>query len=337
MMEDRNSKTIKITAVIPAYNAEKYIGRAIDSILRQTHPVDEILVVDDGSTDNTADVVRSYGDKVKLLSQENGGVSAARNAGIQAAAGDWIAFLDADDEWLPEKTALQVKLLNKNSNLVWMCGNYIVCLCDEKRQKARHSETMIRKSLNGRDYFEDYFAAFLHSISGHTDTMLIKKDVLLEAGLFQVGQQQMEDMDLWWKIAIRYPTVGYSAQPIAIHHLRAENSLIQSQTDFSKCRRMIQRHLAASSNTAYAESVKACSAMMLRLWMRSMLFDKKADEVRMMLTEFKYLFSPGYRWMMRLLTWKPDFTAGCLRLMSCVIRFLRIRRQLTRKPKKLDE
>ncbi|MHC5190567.1 MAG: glycosyltransferase family 2 protein, partial [Planctomycetota bacterium] len=84
---------MKISVVIPAYNAEKHIARAIDSVLAQTRPADEIIVVDDGSTDATAEVVRSYGEKVIFIQQENAGVSVARNAGIEAASGDWIAFL----------------------------------------------------------------------------------------------------------------------------------------------------------------------------------------------------------------------------------------------------
>ncbi|HOM77565.1 MAG TPA: glycosyltransferase family A protein, partial [Anaerohalosphaeraceae bacterium] len=94
-MHDKRS----ISVVIPAYNCQAYIRRAIDSVLGQSRPADEIIVVDDGSTDGTAEAVRTYGAKVILIQQENAGVSAARNAGIRAASGDWIAFLDADDEW----------------------------------------------------------------------------------------------------------------------------------------------------------------------------------------------------------------------------------------------
>ncbi|MHC5139531.1 MAG: glycosyltransferase family 2 protein, partial [Planctomycetota bacterium] len=106
------TEKLTISAVIPAYNAAKYIARSIDSVLAQTHPVDEIVIVDDGSTDNTAAIIKDYGDKVRYIHQPNAGVSAARNTGIEAATGNWIAFLDADDEWLPEKIKRQVENLN---------------------------------------------------------------------------------------------------------------------------------------------------------------------------------------------------------------------------------
>jgi glycosyltransferase involved in cell wall biosynthesis len=98
-----------ISVVIPAFNAGQFIRRTVDSILAQTYSDFEIIVVDDGSTDNTADVVRSYGPKVRYIYQQNAGDGPARNTGITAAEGDWIAFLDHDDEWLPKKLQLHQK------------------------------------------------------------------------------------------------------------------------------------------------------------------------------------------------------------------------------------
>jgi glycosyltransferase involved in cell wall biosynthesis len=117
------SDKMKISAVIPAYNCEAHIARAIDSVLNQTHPADEIIIVDDGSSDDTVQAVRSYGDKVTLIQQENAGASAARNTGIEAATGNWIAFLDADDEWLPDMLQRQTDILTQHPHLVWTTGN----------------------------------------------------------------------------------------------------------------------------------------------------------------------------------------------------------------------
>lgn len=96
-----------ISVVIPAYNAEAYVARAIESALTQTHPVLEILVVDDGSRDQTAVVAGQFVSPVRVLQQPNGGPSAARNLGVREARGEWIAFLDADDAWLPHKLERQ--------------------------------------------------------------------------------------------------------------------------------------------------------------------------------------------------------------------------------------
>ena len=173
---------MKISVVIPAYNAEQHIGRAIDSVLAQTRPADEIIVIDDGSTDATAEVIRSFGDRVTLIQQKNAGVSVARNTGIEAATGDWIAFLDADDEWLPEKLKRQAEHLSRNPDLRWTTGNYYRCHCD---QQHRHIPDMSEPSvhdcrtfLNGREFFADYLKAYTLLAKGHTDTMLIRRDLL---------------------------------------------------------------------------------------------------------------------------------------------------------------
>lgn len=111
-----------VTVVIPVYNGEKFIHRAVDSILAQTYPVTQIIVVDDGSKDATCNIVESeYGNRVTLLSQKNGGPAKARNAGLRIATGEFIAFLDADDWWEPEKIAKQVKVLQEHPDAV---GNY---------------------------------------------------------------------------------------------------------------------------------------------------------------------------------------------------------------------
>jgi glycosyltransferase involved in cell wall biosynthesis len=111
-----------VTVVIPVYNGERFIRRAVDSILKQTYAVTQIIVVDDGSKDATCSIVESeYGDRVILLRQQNGGPAKARNAGLRIAIGEYIAFLDADDWWEPEKIARQLQVLREHPNAV---GNY---------------------------------------------------------------------------------------------------------------------------------------------------------------------------------------------------------------------
>jgi glycosyltransferase involved in cell wall biosynthesis len=108
---------VKVSIIIPAYNGDRYIEEAIDSILAQTYNDYEIIVVDDGSTDNTAQVVQQYGKQIQYLSQTNQGVAASRNLGLTAAKGEYIAFLDQDDLFLPQKLLSQVTLLEENPSL----------------------------------------------------------------------------------------------------------------------------------------------------------------------------------------------------------------------------
>ncbi|NEP84931.1 MAG: glycosyltransferase family 2 protein, partial [Okeania sp. SIO3B3] len=98
-----------VSVIIPAYNRADLIGETVDSVLAQTHPDIEIIVIDDGSTDNTADVLATYGSALRVIRQANAGQQAARNAGIRAATGDYIAFLDSDDLWLPHRIEAQLQ------------------------------------------------------------------------------------------------------------------------------------------------------------------------------------------------------------------------------------
>ncbi len=107
----------KVSVIIPTYNKARYIGRTVDSVLKQTYPNIEIIVVDDGSTDHTSDVLSQYQSTVSHIWQPNQGPSAARNTGLNASSGDFLLFLDSDDIVTPDKLALQTVALEKQSRL----------------------------------------------------------------------------------------------------------------------------------------------------------------------------------------------------------------------------
>ncbi|MDQ3816839.1 MAG: glycosyltransferase [Acidobacteriota bacterium] len=131
---EENQKNPLVTAIIPVYNGEEFVADAIRSVLGQTYEGVECLVVDDGSKDNTASVVRGFGESVRYIHKANGGVASARNRGAAEARGRYIAFLDADDVWLPHKLERQMSLLLKRTELgLTYSGVYIV---DEKLRKT---------------------------------------------------------------------------------------------------------------------------------------------------------------------------------------------------------
>ncbi|MHC5199098.1 MAG: glycosyltransferase family 2 protein [Planctomycetota bacterium] len=323
---------IMISAVIPAYNAAKYIARSIDSVLAQTHPVDEIVIVDDGSTDNTAAIIKDYGDKVRYIHQPNAGVSAARNTGIEAATGNWIAFLDADDEWLPEKIKRQVENLNKYPNLAWTIGNYYECLCDENHRAEQYPRRKIRKLLNDRDYFESYFIAWRYSLWGCSDVQMIRRDVLIESGLFPVGQKIAEDIDTWLRVAYLHPEVGFIAEPLAVYHFDNSQSGQQMhrrerfQVDF------IERHFKLAEQAGMTDAFRPAAVFMARRWIRSMLFEGRKAEIRELLNRFSQSFSSGYRCLIYTMTVFPSLTVFGLRAVSKIVRALKLRRRVTRRP-----
>jgi glycosyltransferase involved in cell wall biosynthesis len=142
-----------ISVVIPTYNRNFCIGRAIASVLRQTCAATELIVVDDGSTDNTRDLIASYGSAVKYLFQPNAGVSAARNTGVRAARSDWIAFLDSDDEWLADKLRVQCTDLSNHPQAI---AHMVDCRMDGLLGEENHSQRSIFRMRNLLDEFSQH-------------------------------------------------------------------------------------------------------------------------------------------------------------------------------------
>ena len=318
--------------VIPAYNAGVFISRAIESVLAQTRRADEIIVVDDGSTDDTAEQVQKYGGEVRYIYQDNSGVSVARNTGIKAAQCAWIAFLDSDDEWLPEKLRLQLELLQRNPDLVWVTSNYYRCLCADNQQRPHNQWETIQRLLRDKEYFENFFTAFLHEASGHTDTMLVKREILEEIGGFQPGQQNAEDMDLWWRIGYRQPKLGCVNRPLAVYHMGIPLSLSVTPQKWGQYSEMIERHLILANELGRSDDLRPCAAYVLRKWLRGMLFDSQGEEIRRMLRQFPNLLPGWYKVVMWCLTVFPRVSAAGCHTISWIVRRLRLRKKLVRKP-----
>ncbi|MBN2511882.1 MAG: glycosyltransferase [Sedimentisphaerales bacterium] len=327
--------TFHITVVIPAFNAAEHIERAIHSVLAQTYPANEVIVVNDGSTDDTLEIVRRFGGRVRLIEQANAGVSAARNAGIHAASGEWIAFLDADDEWLPNYLTAQTSLLSRQINLVWSVANYSTCSDTEHRISPFMDPAAVRRKMNGNEIIQDYLSAFCHDWIGHLDTTLVRKEVLEQVGCFDETLVCAEDIDLWWKIAYLYPRCGYLAEPLAIYHLSTVDSLTKKEYPADFYIRFISRHWVLSKQNNRQEAFMPAASKMLRLWIRGMLFDVRGGDIRRLISEFPAFYSFGYRVCFYLLTLFPGLTAGGCRLISKVVRTLHLRRRLVAPPRNI--
>ena len=196
-MEKMNKieKKPQVSVIIPTYNRGWIIKEAIDSVLAQDYTEFELIVVDDGSTDHTADVLDSYRNVIKVLSQKNKGVSAARNRGIAEASGKFIAFLDSDDLWLSQKLSAQIEFFTQTPDAlicqteeVWIRNGLIV------NPKKRH------KKPSGM-IFEPSLALCLVSPSA----VMIRRSLLEIVGNFDETLPACEDYDLWLRISCRFP------------------------------------------------------------------------------------------------------------------------------------
>lgn len=164
-----------VSVIIPNYNYGRFIGEAIESALAQTYPPLEIIVVDDGSTDDSVKIVESFGDKVKLITLQNGGVGKARNIGAANASGKLLAFLDADDIWLPEKSERQIGLFSEDTVGYVSCG---------MREFSKDDETLnyYVPSVNGWTTEDMILFSIPIVVSG--SAFMVKKDVFDHIGGF---------------------------------------------------------------------------------------------------------------------------------------------------------
>lgn len=192
--------TPKISVIIPSYNRASVLPRALDSVLAQSFCGFEVIVVDDGSSDQTSEVLAGYQCRpnLKVFKTRNRGVSAARNLGIASSLGEWLAFLDSDDEWLPEKLQKQMNFVEDNPSCRLVHGEEIWI------RNGRRVNPMKKHQKRGGDVFADAVRFCCISPS----TVLIKRDLLQEVGLFREDFPVCEDFDLWLRISGLYP-VGY--------------------------------------------------------------------------------------------------------------------------------
>ena len=192
---EKTGKHPLISVIIPTYNRGWIIKEAIDSVLAQDYVNFELIVVDDGSTDNTHDILNSYQNNILVLRQNNKGVSAARNRGLTAASGHFVAFLDSDDIWLPQKLSQQVDFFHSNPDTL-ICQTEEIWIRNDVRvnPKKRH------KKPSGM-IFEPSLSLCLVSPSA----VMINRNLFEEVGLFDETLPACEDYDLWLRVSCRHP------------------------------------------------------------------------------------------------------------------------------------
>jgi hypothetical protein len=198
------------TVVMPLYNQARYVAEALDSVLTQTYRDLEVIVVDDGSTDGGADVVRSVADsRVKCVRQQNQGVSVARNHGISMATGEYVAFIDSDDHWLATFMERNVRFVESYPSVSIVYTNAFA---------GPNGQPRIDRALQNEGIVTDYFRAVLrcHKHLGNSSAMMVRKDTLCRAGGFPIGVKYNEDQDLWMRLAW-IGIVGFIPEPLSVY------------------------------------------------------------------------------------------------------------------------
>lgn len=201
-----------VSIIVPAYNAERYLRETLESALAQTHSDTEVIVVNDGSSDGTPDILRAYGAKLQVVDQQNRGLAAARNAGAAIARGEWLAFLDADDLWVPSKLEVQLE----------EAGDCALVYSDRLNIGHRGSFPELQSTIE--EMFDgDVFERLLTYGNVLTaSSVIVRTDVYRSLGGFEESLPAAEDWDLWIRVAERH-RIKLCRLPLVHYRMHAES------------------------------------------------------------------------------------------------------------------
>jgi len=183
---------LKVSAIIPTYNSSEYIRTTIQSVINQTYKNIEVIIIDDGSTDNTTDIIHQYFPEINIIHQENGGASKARNTGINIATGELIAFLDSDDLWLPNKIEKQVAVFKDNSNVGLVTTEQIFFNDTGDFGKSHKKSSLFQGDIKRNIFWNSGLT---------TSSIMVRTSVLNVTGNFRTELPTAEDDNLWLRIA----------------------------------------------------------------------------------------------------------------------------------------
>jgi glycosyltransferase involved in cell wall biosynthesis len=217
-----------ISVVIPTYNRADLLGEAIDSVLAQDWPNLEVVVVDDGSTDPTPELLSSFGDRLRVIRQENAGESNARNTGIRAARHDLVALLDSDNRWLPGKLRRQMELFLADPAPDFTFTAY-TAFGDVQREDV---------VLDGwKPTQEGALEQLLAGCRINTSTVVATRESLISAGLFDEGLRCAQDYELWLRVAVEGRRIAYLPEPLTEYRIHGGAvsggaALVNTSTEF---------------------------------------------------------------------------------------------------------
>lgn len=208
-----------VSVVIPVYNGEKYIEECLESVYQQTYRPIEVVVVDDGSTDNSLEVIENSPGEKKIISQQNKDVSHARNTGVQNASGEFIAFLDQDDLWHHEKLEKQIQAFSDNPEVDLVFSDLIKFNDEGKKRRAKDRHKYASR-LNDQNLFEMLVRKNVLMPSG----VMVRKKSFVRAGMFDAQFKTCGDYEMWLRMAAKGMKFRYLPEPLTLYRQHEENN-----------------------------------------------------------------------------------------------------------------
>ncbi|UOA10201.1 glycosyltransferase [Methylobacter sp. S3L5C] len=217
-------KSPLISVIIPTYNRECFVTEAIDSVLNQKFTDYEIIVVDDGSTDNSKKILERYGDKIRYIYQDNSGVSAARNTGIKNSTGSWLAFLDSDDKWMPAYLSTQMEQVGQFPEICMQTTDCHKSVWHDN-ERTYFEMNQVKVEFKGKDYLllTDPFHFVVTHGPWQVGATIFRRDAITKAGLFDTSLNLNEDFDLMARAALQ-GAFGLIREVLVVMYRRDEST-----------------------------------------------------------------------------------------------------------------
>jgi len=229
-----SDKTPLVSVIIPTYNSGRFIAQAVQSVLDQTYHRFEVIVIDDGSTDATRDVLHAFHGHIRYCYQENCGPSAARNAGITIAEGDYICFLDADDTWMRNKLEVQLAFMAQHDDISLVFADTEEVDPEKGRHRSVLAKTLFRSDIVSQIPIQDAFTKLLIENFIPTSMVMVRKECFAKAGLFDESLGVVEDRDMWLRIVACFKI---ACIPFILGNKRVHESNISRSTALThRCR-----------------------------------------------------------------------------------------------------
>lgn len=256
-----------ISVIIPTYNSAAYLNDSIESVLKQSYPVDEILVVDDGSTDETPSIVSAYSNNgVKYIWQENQGPGAARNLGLIHTRGELVAFLDADDIWMENKTRLQINYLLDHPDVGVVSGQKMWWRVSDDKHWMEYFGNIPESRV--------HHEILIHNIVGNPSMTLIRRSVLDIVGNYKTNLRWGQDWEIWIRMA-SCTRFGFVDEPVIIYRAHADNHSKKDPMQRLDCLLGISQNAIGSSKPVWLRPILLSHAKSKTYFFRSIYAIKK--------------------------------------------------------------
>ena len=271
-----------VSVIIPTFNRAHVLGKCIDSVLNQSYQNLEVIIIDDGSTDNTKSVLSHYKDHIKVIYQNNSGVSSARNTGVANANGKYIAFLDSDDSWHKDKLKIQLEKFENNNIALMACNAELVDITGNK--------TILYDDSIPEFSILEFFDVYCHPYLGIPNVVLLK-DVFDEMNGFNEELKTAEDIDLFLRVALKY-NVGLVNNILTEIHV--SNDSISAGMDSYIDNIFVLEQLQSNNRLKFKGKEQLVNKVMSKLYneyARSLLWSRQySDATNKLFVSLKYKF-----------------------------------------------